>query len=288
MSSMKAIARAPRQASRFTTAPRVTLLAALALAAGSAWAEPAAPLDRASIQLGGFYVKPKIQAGADTDYGRVQSREEEGDNVTLPRIKAEVLLGDKHAIAMDYFTYDKKYNPSLAGSTTLNGQPASGTATANAKLRLDLAKVSYKWWIGEGNDVFAVGLGAAYYRAKISGSATARVDGVWDGVRQTREVTGTADDSASTYAPVLELGWRHSFSPEVRMYAEATGVKKNGGKVNGHIYSGAVGVEWFAMKNVGVVLDYGMQRIDLTRDSERDADLRIKLAGPAAYVKVRF
>lgn len=75
---------------------------------------------------------------------------------------------------------------------------------------------------------------------------------------------------------------------QVRFYAEASGVKKNGGNVEGHIYNGAVGVEYFPHKNIGLVLDYGIQKIDLRRNGERTADIDLKLTGPSAYVKVRF
>ena len=266
----------------------LALFTGLMAAAGVAQADPSPALDRMSLSVGGFYVKPKIQIGADTRYGRLDSPEEKGSSETLPRAKAEILIGDKHAISADYYRYDNAFNPSVSGNTVIDGDPVTGIASANGKLQLDLAKVAYKWYIGEGNSVFAVGAGAAYYRAKLEGSATATVRGTINGVAQTRTVTGTASDSESTYAPLLELGWRHALNDQVRIFADASGVKKNGGKVNGHIYSGAVGVEWFALKNVGLVVDYGMQRIDLRRDSLRDANLRIKLAGPSAYVKVRF
>lgn len=67
-----------------------------------------------------------------------------------------------------------------------------------------------------------------------------------------------------------------------------SGAKKNSGRVSGEIYNAAVGVEWFPLKNVGVVLDYGMTDIDLTREDGNHAHFRIRLKGPSAFVKVRF
>lgn len=269
--------------------PLSALLAvALASAAAGAAADPAAPLDRMSISAGAFYAEPDIQVNATTEFGRIESGKQKGDHTTLPRARAELLIGDRHGIALDYLRYDKRYNPTLSGDTVIDGETFSGTASFNGKLRLDLTRLSYKWWFGEGNDVFGVGLGAAYYRAKVGGTATGVVEGTINGVPVSRTATGTDSTSDSAYAPVLELGWRHSFSPEVRMFADASGVRKSSGKVTGHIYSGAVGVEWFVMKNVGLVLDYGIQRIDIRRDSTRDSDVRIKLIGPSAFVKARF
>lgn len=269
-------------------ARRLLLGAMLAGAACTTLAEPAAPLDRFTISAGAFSTKPEIMVDADTTFGRIESGRQEGDRTTLPRVKAELMLGDRQSISLDYLRYDKPYNPTLAGNTVIDGETVSGTATFDGDLRLDLSKVAYKWWFGQESDVFGIGLGAAYYRAKVGGTATAEVQGTVNGIPTTRTLTGTDSTSDSAYAPALDLGWRHAYSPDVRMFVEASGIKKNGGRINGHIYSAAVGVEWFVAKNVGLALDYGIQKIDLHRDSDRDSELRIRLAGPSAYLKARF
>jgi hypothetical protein len=275
------------------SAPSAVVVAALVLtglsaASGSAHAAPATPLDRVSISAGAFYAEPEIQLGANTDYGRIDTGVEKGSSVTLPRARIDMLIGDKHGVSADYFRYNKSYRAALQGDSVIDGQPVSGSASFDGKLQLDLAKVAYKWWLGEGNDVFGIGIGAGYYRAKVGGTATADVVGKVSGVDVTRTVTGSDSTSESAYAPLLELGWRHAFSPDLRMFVDASGVKRNGGTINGKIYSGAVGVEWFATPNVALVLDYGIQKIKLNRDSDRDANLNIKLSGPSAFVKVRF
>lgn len=264
------------------------LFSGLTLATGAAHAAPPAPLDRVSISAGAFYAEPELQVGANTEYGRIDTGTEKGGKVTMPRAKIDVLLGDKHGVSLDYFHYSKAYRPTLQGGTVINGEPISGTASFDGKLELDFAKLAYKWWLGQGNDVFGIGLGAGYYRAKVGGTATADIIGNVGGVNLTRTVTGTDSTSESAYAPLLELGWRHAFSPDLRVYVDASGVKRNGGKINGKIYNGTVGAEWFAMPNVALVVDYGVQKIKLDRDSDRDANLNLKFSGPSAYVKVRF
>jgi hypothetical protein len=257
-----------------------------AVAGGAAYAEPSEALDRFSISAGGFYTEPKIHAGADTRYGRIDTPDEKIDRVTLPRVKAELLFGDSQGLSFDYFRYDKSYDPSVSGQTASDGRTLTGTAAVDGNVRLDLAQLAYKWWIGHDRDVFGIGVGAAYMRAKVSGSATGSVTGL-SGAPDV-ELNGHGEASASGYAPLLEFGWKHSFSPSVRMFADASGIKKNGGSLDGHIYGGAVGVEWFPVKNVGVVLDYGIQKIKLERNAERTADLDLRLTGPSAFVKVRF
>jgi hypothetical protein len=106
--------------------------------------------------------------------------------------------------------------------------------------------------------------------------------------RQTRDFSGSGSASENGFAPLVELGWRHAVRPDLRVYAEASGIKKNGGHVDGHIYGGTVGVEWLPARNVGVALDYGVQKILLSRNGDRRADLDLRLTGPSAYVKLRF
>jgi len=261
------------------------------VAGAIAHAEPEPALDRVSISAGAFFTKPKIHAAGDTQYGYVETPEAKDGHTTLPRVKAEVLLGDSHGFSLDYFRYDKDYNPTIGGATTYEGRPVSGTVTAEGKLKLDLAQLAYRWWLGHGNDVFGIGIGGAYLHAKVSGSATGQVSGgalTAIGAPETINFRGAGSASESGYAPLLEFAWKHSFNPEWRMYAEASGIKKNGGNLDGHVYGGAVGVEWFPVKNFGVVADYGIQKIKLSRNSERTADLDMRLTGPSVFVKYRF
>ncbi|MFS2003719.1 hypothetical protein ACEN9F_08840 [Duganella sp. CT11-25] len=254
-------------------------LLALSTITALAWAEPSPALDRASLSVGAFYADPRINYVADTNYGHIDSGTYKADHVTLPRVKAQVLLGDTQGLDFDYYRYDKTYNPSLSGTTNRDGIPLTGNGKLDANLKLDLANMAYKWWLGSGNDVFGVGVGAAYYRARVDGTASGILNGV----------SGNAaySESESAYAPLLELGWRHSFAPNLRMFVDASGIKKNGGNLTGHIYGGAVGVEWYPTPAIGVVAEYSATKISLSR--ERDAqDLNVRLNGPAAYIKFRF
>jgi hypothetical protein len=277
-----------RTRSPLTLAAKGCALTALALSAAAAHAEPSIALDRVSIAAGAFEAKPKISAGVQRDDGYLSTGDQEGSRVTLPRVKADVLLGDSQGISLDYYRFDKSYDTTLSGTTTRNGQQFTGTGSANAKLELDLAQIAYKFWLGQGSDVVGVGLGAGYYRAKIDGNATGTVTTTTGPVSTTRTFTGNDSASESAFAPLLELGYRHAFSPDLRFVADVSGVKKNGGRLNGHIYSGTAGIEWFFAKNVGLVADYGIQKIQLGRDGDRRADLNVKLTGPSAYIKVRF
>jgi len=283
--SNSAIFGVQRRVFRTTRVLQGTILLS-ALAGAFAHAEPAAPLDRFSIAAGAFYTEPKISAEGDSRYGHLATPEGELGHATLPRVKAELLLGDSQGLSFDYYRYDKSYNPTFSGQTSYQGRSISGTGTVDGKLQIDLAQLAYRWWLGHDQDVFGIGVGAAYLHARISGTGTASALGV-DGATIPVSVSGSGAASESAFAPLIELGWKHAFSDNVRMFAEASGIKKNGGRVDGHIYGGTVGLEWFPAKQVGLVFDYGIQKIKLNRDIGNDK-LNVRLTGPSAFVKMRF
>ena len=87
------------------------------------------------------------------------------------------------------------FEPSAAGRVT---RPPVGQGDAEQPgLRIELAKAAYKWWIVEQNDAFAIGIGAAYYKAKVGGTASATVQGTINGVPTSRTVSGNGDQPAS-------------------------------------------------------------------------------------------
>lgn len=255
---------------------------ALALTSASALADPSPALDRFSLSAGAYYVDPTFRVSANTQYGNFQSGDIDRNRTTLPRVRAELLLFDSQGLSFDYFTYKKNNSGAIDRSSPIGGG-SNLTANGDANLQVDMASLAYKWWIGQGNDVFGIGLGAGYYRAHIDVNAAANLNGT----------AGTFSDSRTekTFAPLVELGWKHAFSRDVRMYAEASGVKKNWGAITGHIYSAAIGAEWYPLTNLGIGADYGITRININRSGGgtiSDANLDIRLKGPSAYVKVRF
>ncbi|EJL79183.1 hypothetical protein [Variovorax sp. CF313] len=254
----------------------------LLLAAAPALADPSPALDRFSFSVGAFSADPKFNASVSTPYGTLQSGDIKPGRVTMPRITADVLIGDSHGISFDYYQYRRDYSGGVANTTSLGNFGSLntfGNATVNTKL--DFAKLSYKWWIGSGNTVLGLGAGAAYYRATLGATALAGVNG------QVRTLNESSSDNA--VAPLLEVGVRHAITPDLRLFADASGVWKSSGRFHGNIYNASAGVEWFPVKNVGLVLAYGLTNIDLTRESgSADSRLKVRLQGPSAFLKARF
>ncbi|MEO6016461.1 MAG: hypothetical protein ABIP46_04335, partial [Polaromonas sp.] len=212
-------------------------------------------------------------------FGRLDTGDVERRNVTLPRLKADVLLFDSQGLSFDYFQYRRDYGGSLSSNNNVGSGTVTTTGAANLNVQIDFAKLAYKWWFGSGDTVLGLGAGAAYYKAKFNLAANAAV-----GASSGAVSTSSSDDA---YAPLLEIGVRHAVGNNVRLFADASGISK-GGQLSGNIYNAAVGVEWFPIKNVGLVLDYGMTDINLNRNSGSNAQLKVKLQGPSAFLKVRF
>ncbi|SEP13404.1 hypothetical protein SAMN02800692_3872 [Luteibacter sp. UNC138MFCol5.1] len=244
-------------------------------------------LDNISVWVGGYYTNNDTTIGANTGILNTSGDVNLEDDLdfkkhkTVPRVRLDFLIGEHQGFTFDYYKVDRSNSKSLSEQINFLGNPIQASAYVKGDLKFTFGSAAYKWWFGTGNDVFGVGLGAAYYKveASIYGSVTA--------LGQT-ESSGSSSDT-NAWAPNLQLGWRHAFNDQWRMYVNASGVKKNGGSLNGHIWDAAVGVEWFPWENVGFGAEYAYTKIDLHQDKRRyDLDLDMKLHGPAAYVRFRF
>jgi hypothetical protein len=166
-----------------------------------------------------FPRRPDLQRAVNTNFGRLDSGDSKSSSVTMPRIKADVLLFDSQGLSFDYYQFKRGYSDSLASNFNIGSGTVTTTGTANLDVKVDFAKLAYKWWLGSGNTVLGLGLGAAYYRVGLDLNATAAVTGGGTGsIRQS--------DSDDAVAPLLEVGLRHAISPDLRLFADASGVKK--------------------------------------------------------------
>lgn len=255
----------------------------LVLGTAVAHADPSPALDRIGLSLGGYYANTDIRLSASSDrYGIGKtSIEPPGGRETLGRARLEFLLGDHQGLEFDYFDFRRSRSQTLNRVFDIGDSHFDIGAHLRGRFDLDLGSAAYRWWLGDGPSVFGVGVGAAYYRVKVGLSADVSAGGA--------TVGGSARYDADAIAPLLTFGWRYAPSDAFRFYADASGIKKNGGKLAGHAWNTAAGAEWFPFHNVGLGVEYAVTRIRLQRDSSRyDADLDLRLDGPAAYLRLRF
>lgn len=245
-----------------------------------ALAELSPALDRVSISAGVLHADPTLNVSLHSQYGSLGTGDVGLGDERMPRIKANLMIFDSQGLSMDYYQYKHGYAGGMSHSTSVNNNPLVTAADANLALKLDFAKLAYKWWMGSGNTVFGLGAGAAYYKLDLRANASVSLN---------QSVAATASEySDSAVAPLLEFGLRHAINPDLRLFADASGMKKSGGRLNGEIYNGTVGVEWFPVKNVGVVFDYGLSQIKLNRLDTVDVNLKLRIQGPSTYIKVRY
>lgn len=260
---------------------------ALGVASTAASAQQSPALDRVSLWLGGYYSNndTTLTAQGRNAFSGLDGRLNFENDLGLkkqsldPRVRADFLLGDSQGFSFDYYQIHRSrtadYNQPIPVLNTDVGAHLKGIAD------YDFGSASYKWWFGHQNDVFGVGVGAAYYKVDFRVNGTAYVG----------DLSGSASAGydKSEWAPMLSLGWRHAFNDQWRMYADVSGVKKNGGDLSGHIWNGSLGVEWFPWQHLGLALEYSASHLYLKkRYEDANAKLDLQSDGPALYLRARF
>lgn len=272
----------PRPVSRLRTASSFAGIA-LTLSSASALAEALPTVDRVGVWLGGYHVDAQGDlnvSSADGTQSTGPQRVIDGTD-TVKRARVDWLLFDRQGFSVDLYRYSRTDNRGVSQPFTFNGQTYTATGQVGAKTTADIGNFSYRWWFGGEDTVAGLGIGAAYYRIKFNLNASATVGGVADSIVQ--------ETSRDTWAPLATFGLRHRISDQVRLYADISGARKNGSENGGDIVNGGVGVEWFPARNVGVGAEYNETRIRLNhRDEDVAANLKLRLRGPALYLRLRF
>lgn len=255
---------------------------ATVLSATAAHAESRA-LDPASLWLGGYFANADLAirastAAGDVDTGRVDLA---SGHETLGRARLDLVFWESQGLMFDYYSVGRSSSHVLDQPFSYEGTAYDLHSTLVGKFDLAAGSAAWRWWFGGEDDVFGLGLGAAYYEAKLRVTGSATVGDV------TAQASKRWDEDA--VAPLVTLGYRHAFSNDLRIYLDASGVRKNGGRLSGNIYDARVGVEWFPWQAVGVGAEYGVSRIHIRRNGDAyDAALDIDLDGPSLFARFRF
>jgi hypothetical protein len=263
------------------------LILLLAAGAAPAAAQPSPALDRLAVLLGAYYSDNGTILHAQTPDGSLGGTLDlERDlgfrpRVWLPRGRIDLLIGDTQGLSFDYYRYQRRITAPLQRTFTYENTTYDASALIRSALRFDFGSAAYRWWLGSGNDVVGIGLGAGYYRIDASLSGQATVAGL-SGYAQT-------STRADAWAPLLQLGWRHALGKHWRLYLDASGVKKNGGPLYGHIYNASLGMQWFPVRRFGLSLEYDVNRIRLYQHRDRYRDrLNLTLNGPSLFATFRL
>lgn len=244
-------------------------------------------LDRLSVLLGSYYSDNGTIVHSQTPDGSLTGTLDVEKDLGFrprawsPRGRVDVLIGDTQGLTFDYYRYRRQHSALLQHTFTYEGATYDAQALLHGALNFDFGSAAYRWWLGRGNDVVGLGLGAGYYKidATLSGDATVA------GMSGHAETSTTAD----AWAPLLQLGWRHAFGEHWRLYLDASGVKKNGGPLYGHVYNTSLGMQWFPTRRFGLSLEYDVNRIRLFQRRDAYANrLDLKLDGPSLFATFRL
>ena len=202
------------------------------------------------------------------------------DRQPVAHVRFEYATAPKQALWLEYFGYSRRNEARLARSIVHDGRTYEASARVRGELDYVFASAAYRWWYGDGATVWGVGGGLAWYRVDTLLAGEATFEG--------ETVDASTGSSDAAFAPLLMLGWRHAVSDRWRLYADLSGVAKDGGALNGHIVDAAVGVEWLPTRHVGIGLEYGHTDIRLVREREFwDARLDLELTGPTLFLRLR-
>jgi len=256
----------------------------LLCASHSAAADEASPaLDRVSLWVGAYLVDTKVSLDARNASGSISTGKVDLDsgNETIGRARLDFLFLDSQGFTLDYYTLDRSSTQVLSKPFTYAGLPFQLDSTLHGSFNLSAGSLSYHWWFGSDSDVFGVGIGGTYYRLKLGIDGTATLNDI--------AAHGSASWQDDAVAPLITIAYKHAFSDSLRFYADASGVKKTGGKLTGHIDDGRFGIEWFPWQNFGVGAEYGVTHIHLDHNGESYvADLNVKFSGPSLFARARF
>ncbi len=268
---------------RVATSVVATALAAAAASPALAQEKSLPVVDRVGVWLGGY----KVDAEGDLTLGTADGSQTTGEQRVIDgsdvvkRARVDWLLFDQQGFSVDLFQFSQNKTTGVTRPFTFNGQAYSASALLNTDTKVDIGNFSYRWWFGGEDTVAGVGVGAAFYKIKLNYSASASLGGLSQSIAD-----GTKE---SAVAPLVTLGLRHRISDQVRLYADLSGSRKNGGDTNGDIVNVGAGVEWFPWRNIGVGAEYNHTRIRVNyREDDAVAKLNLRLNGPALYLRMRF
>lgn len=270
--------------------PIFALLAAVPLLVPCA-AGAVTPLDVFSARLGGYITQFDTQIRADGTSQRGNEVDLDKD-LGLGQGNAIAYVGltwrpwDNHEFGLGYYQDDASADRQIRRDFEFRGDLYTTNTTVHNERALDTYEAYYVWWAAN-NPTWTLGprVGLVWYRFDLTIERTRDALG--------NPVTNTFRDEVSADLPVPTLGgaWRYVPGGDApwRFGADAGWFPLNAGGINGNIYFGRLGAEWFPWERWGVSLDYTWRRVSVdTSKSSFTGNFHFRDSGIRLGVVYRF
>lgn len=256
-------------------------------------ASPAAlaiePLDTFSARIGGYISTFDTQVRADGETTAGTKFDLDRDLKVDPD-STIALLGltwrpfQRHEFSFSYRQDDKDASTILQRDITFNDTVYPASATVRTDISVDTYEASYVWWAAS-HENWALGprLGLVWYSLDLRLQLERDENG--------NSVIETVSNDASVDLPEPTIGgsWRWTPAEQWRVSADAGYFSASIGDVDGDVFFGRAGVEWYPWEKVGFWLDYTVSDIDVNVDKQRfDGNVAFRDSGVRIGVAYRF
>ena len=245
-------------------------IAATALSLLPLHARAVTPLDTFSARLGGYITQfdTKLRADGETTRGSEVDFDKDlnlGQGNAIANVSLTWRPWENHEFGLGYYQDDNSADRRIQRDIIFNGTTYPTQSTLHAESGIDTYEAYYTWWMAN-NDSWALGprVGLVWYAMDLSLELTIDANG--------NTVTNGVRNKVSADLPVPTLGgswrWVPAGYSDWRISADAGWFRANAGGIDGDVWFGRLGVEWFPWEQWGFSLDYTATKINV--DSNKD------------------
>jgi len=255
----------------------------LALLGFAAPAHAVEPLDTFSVRIGGYITSFDTEVRADGQGGRgtpIKLDSDLGldDDYIVANLGLTWRPWQRHEFGLAYYRQSSDSTQVINRDFEFEDHFYETSSTVHSEVDLDAYEASYVWWAAS-RENWALGprVGLIWYRIELSLRLEADVNG--------QPVNGSIGDEveADVPAPTIGASWRWSPAEHWRFSADAGYFTLSVDDIDGDVYFGRAGVEWFPWQSAGFSLDYTSTRIKVDSNKSsfngnvdfRDAGLRL-------------
>jgi hypothetical protein len=262
-------------------------LPVLLLMSSQAWAVE--PLDTFSVRLSGYVSKfdTELRADGETERGTPIDLERDlgldADNI-IANIGLTWRPWENHEFGLSYYTQSADKTRQTQRTFEFEDNLYQANSTVRADSDIDAYEAYYVWWAAN-HETWTLGprFGLIWYRLKLGLSLEVDSNG--------NQVGGAVSNSVSADLPAPTIGgsWRWVFADDWRMSADAGYFSVNVNDVDGDVYFGRLGIEWFPWERSGFLLDYTISKIKVDANkSDFNGNIDFKDSGLRLGYVYRF